>query len=582
MKGKRQICREATRAVLLYLQLCLFVFAPPLSVSSAQSLAPRRTAPGETGAKPASDALKRGEGLRRKWDLGAAEAAFREALAIDPTNLGAELGLARVARARFDYAGAIRSIERALALHPYSADALAEYGSTYIAAEEPSRAAAYIEMALRLEPSNAAAVIGGAGVDLLVRNYEGAILRLREFLTRDPQNSRAHATLARALVESNKNGEAAAEAQRAILLDPFDVEALNTLAFIRATERKPGEVRALARRGVSLDPLNVGARRLLSQYVDGRIGYEQKVGPAAREHYDRGRALKQGGKLREAVGEFEAALGLEPRYYRALVALGDVWLREGDYERAATAARLASDVDADGAVAHMELSYANRGLQERARIEIGGTDFAASYYARPATPSYELTREIFPNYELLARRQQVVIDRAVAPLARFLPGLARNKARHYLLAFDERVSDLGDFDDLDEEKTFDGRYYASIRGVGGRVTVSGIEYVELAAQGGFNTIAHEFAHQVHMAALGKQDVAIIRSLYESARREGRVLDYYAGVNEYEYFAQGYEAFISDHKRPSAGVTARHTSQELLTRDSQLYSFFKNLTAGKRS
>ena len=571
-----------TAAALFCLQLCLFVFAICLSPSDAQSLADRYGASAETRRSLAVDAVKRGEELRRKWDLVAAEAAFREALAVDETNLGAELGLARIARARFDYAGAIRSIDKALRHHPDSAAALVEYGSTYVAAEEPALARSYFEKALRLEPSNEAAIVGQAGVDLLLRNYDAAISRLRDCIIRNPQNSRAHVTLARALVEGNKNGEAATEAQRALLLDPFDVEALATLAFVRATERKPDEVRALARRAVALDPLNVGARRLLSQYVDGRIGYEQKIAPAARTHYDRGRALKQEGKLREAVGEFEAALRLEPRYYRALVALGDVWLREGDYDRAATAARLAKDVDADGAVAHMELSYANRGLQERARVEIGETDFAALYYAQPAAPSYELTREIFPNYKSLTRRQQVVIDRAVAPLARFLPNLARNKARHYLLAFDDRVSDLGDFDDLGEVKTFDGRYYASIRGVGGRVTVSGVEYIELAAQGSFHTIAHEFAHQVHIAALGKEDVKTIRRLYERARREGHMLDYYAAANEYEYFAQGYEAFISEHKRPSAGVTARHTKQELLMLDSELYAFLVNLTGRKGS
>jgi hypothetical protein len=264
------------------------------------------------------------------------------------------------------------------------------------------------------------------------------------------------------------------------------------------------------------------------------------------------------------------------------VALGDVWLREGDYERAATAARLAKEVDADGAVAHTELSYANRGMQEQARTKIGATDFAALYYGQPAPPSYELTREIFPNYKSLTRSRQIVIDRAVAPLAEFLPALARSKARHYLLAFDERVSDLGDFKDLDEEKTFDGRYYASIRGVGGRNTVSGIEYIELAAQGGFNTIAHEFAHQVHMTALSKEQVRAIRKMYERARREGLTLDFYAAANEYEYFAQGYEAFVSQQKRPSAGITARHTNQELLTRDPELHAFLMNLTKRKNS
>jgi len=147
-----------------------------------------------------------------------------------------------------------------------------------------------------------------------------------------------------------------------------------------------------------------------------------------------------------------------------------------------------------------------------------------------------------------------------------------------LLAFDQRPSDLRGFGDIADEKTFDGRYYASIRGVGGRVAVCGIEYLDQAARGGFNTIAHEFAHQVHIAAMGKSEVKEIRSLYERARREGRMLDYYAAANEYEYFAQGYEAFISDRKRPSAGVTARHTNRELFTSDPELYKFLVNLTA----
>jgi tetratricopeptide (TPR) repeat protein len=596
MKGKRQTYTDKIAAAFkiaallpahfcllpfaFCLSVCLSVFAFCLLPSSAQSLTPRFKSSAETRASLARDAAKRGEELRRKWELDRAETAFREAVAIDPKNADAKLGLARIAKARFDYAGALRLIESVAEQHPDSADALLEYGSLYIAAEEPARALTYFEKVLRLEPSNAAAIIGQAGVNLLMLNYASAVSKLREFLIRNPQNSRAHVMLARALVERNENREAAEEAQRALALDPFDVEALNMLAFVKAIERKPEEVRALARRAVSLDPFNVGARRLLSQYVDGRIGYEQKIAPAARIHYDRGRALKEEGKLREAVGELEAALRLEPRYYRALIALGDVWLREGDYERAATAARLAKNVDADGAVAHMELSYAYRGLQERARLEIGATDFAALYYSQPAPPSYELTREIFPNYKSLTRRGQIVIDRVVAPLARFLPSLARNKARHYLLAFDERASDLGDFYNVDEEKTFDGRYFASIRGQSGRLTVSGIEYLELAAQGGFNTIAHEFAHQVHMTALGKDDLKSIRKLYERARREGRMLDYYSASNEYEYFAQGYEAFISYHKRPSSSITARHTNKELLMRDVELHTYLMNLTKRK--
>jgi tetratricopeptide (TPR) repeat protein len=296
-----------------------------------------------------------------------------------------------------------------------------------------------------------------------------------------------------------------------------------------------------------------------------------------RSHYERGRALKQGGRLTEAAFELEAALRIEPRYYRALIALGDVWLRQSNYERAAIVAEQAVSVDPDGALAHLELSCAHRGIHERARIEIGAIDFAASFYSGPAQPAYALTSEVFPSYGSLTKREQVVIDRAVAALSAFLPKLVRKKARHYLLAFDQRPSDLHGFADVADEKTFDGRFYASIRGVGGRVTLSGIEYLDQAARGGFNTIAHEFAHQVHIAAMGSNELKAIRKLYERARREGRTLDYYAAANEYEYFAQGYEAFISDRKRPSAGVTARHTNAELLKRDPDLHKFLSTLT-----
>jgi tetratricopeptide (TPR) repeat protein len=327
---------------------------------------------------------------------------------------------------------------------------------------------------------------------------------------------------------------------------------------------------------VSLDTFNVGARRLLSQYLDGQTGYEQRVSELARAHYQRGQSLKRQGEFAKAILELESALAIEPRYYRALIGLGDLWLRQGNYERAAAIAKLAIAVDPEGSSAHLELSCAYRGINERARGEIGGVNFAELFYSHLAPPVYAKTREIFPDYASLTRRQQEVIDYAVAPLSLFLPKLARHKARHYLLPVDERPGELLGFADVADEKTFDGRYYASIRGVGGRIAVSGIEYLDQAARGGFNTIAHEFAHQVHIAALSKSEGKTIRKLYEQARREGRTLDYYAAANEYEYFAQGYEAFIASRKRPSAGVTARHTNHELLAQDPDLYRFLTKL------
>jgi tetratricopeptide (TPR) repeat protein len=558
---------------LLPFAFCLLPSTP--SLVSAQSASYRP--PDESSARLAREAARRAEELRRKWKITAAETAFRDAALLDPASQEAAIGLARIARGRFDYAEALRLLDRAAIFHPGSAEILTEYGAIYLAAEEPRRARAYFDKAAHLADDSTAILLGRAGVDLLERDYRSAEARLRRHLADNPRSSRALAMLARVLLEKNDTREAARSAAAAIALEPFDTDSLYTLAFAKATERKAKEVRALAEQVTALDPLNAGARRLLSQYLDGRAGLQQKVIEQARIHYERGSALKQEGRTSDALSEFEAALSIEPRYYRALIAVGDLWLREGDYERAATAARLALEVDPAGAGAHLELGYAHYGMQERARIEIGATDFAKLFYDEAAPPALHLTAEIFPNYKSLNRRQQIVIDRAVAPLAQFLPRLARNGARHYLLQFDQAVSDIREFDDVSDDKTFDGRYYASIRGVGGRITVSGIEYIEIAARGGFHTIAHEFAHQVHMAALSKEDAQAVRKLYERAKREGHLLDYYAAANEYEYFAQGYEAFISKRKRPSAGVTARHTNQELLALDPELHKFFVRLT-----
>jgi tetratricopeptide (TPR) repeat protein len=556
------------------------VFAALMLLSQLAQTAIARV-PIETPGKVAAEALRRGEELRRRWDLDGADREFREAASLNPSSLEAKIGQARIARVRIQYSRAIEVLKNAEMEHSSSSEIFDEYGAIYLAAEEPATARKYFLKALSISSADSAAKIGLAGVSLLERDYQGSIEQLRQVLASEPNNAAARATLARVLLETSRESDAAAEAHRAIELDEYNVEALYVLAYVRSSERKADESRKLSRRVVSLDPYDFAARRMLSQYLDGQAGYEQKVSDQARLHYSRSRSLRQDGAVEAAVAELQEALRIEPNYYRALIALAAIKLRNGELERAVEFARRATIVDPDGAVAQFELSWAYRGLNERARIEIGAIDFRALYYGKPAPPAFAITREIFPNYDSLTRRQQIVVDAAVGPLAMYLPKLAHQKARHYLLSFDQRPSDLHGFADVAGEKTFDGRFYASIRGVGGKVTVSGIEYLDQAALGGFNTIAHEFAHQVHIAALRPRETKEIRKLFEHARQEGRTLDYYAAANEHEYFAQGYEAFISERKRPSAGVTARHTNAELAAIDPELYAFLVRLTEKSR-
>ncbi len=495
----------------------------------------------------------------------------------DLLSLEATLNESKAARARFDFAESLRLLNHAAMFHKQSAELFAEYGNLYLDAEAIDQAEIYFNQALKLQTAYEAAIVGRAGVDLLRRDYTGAENKLRALLATKPQSAFVRTALARVLFDSNQTDKALAEAERVIASDKVNKDALYILAFVKATQGEAKAARALARQALELDPYNPNLRRLLSQYVDGHAGYTQKISRAANQYYEAGRELKKTGDLQAAARAFEQALLVEPRYYRALIALGDICLRGGEYERAARLAQTALTVDTDGASAHLQLCYASIGIRERGRIAIGAKDFAAEFFKQAAPPKFELTGEIFPNYKKLDAKQQQVIDVAVAPLAGFLPTLANKRARHYLLAFDERASEISGVEDVERERTADGRFFASLRGVGGRVTVSGLEYIDMAARAGYHTIAHEFAHQVQMIAMDRADLNAIHQLYVAAVRDNRALDYYAASDELEYFAQGYEAFTSLVKRPATGMTARHTRGELMARDPELYKFIESLT-----
>jgi tetratricopeptide (TPR) repeat protein len=497
----------------------------------------------------------------------------------------AALELARAARGRYDYARALRLLDELSRELPNSAEVLAEYGAVYLMAEQPDRARLFFDSALKNESSCVPAIIGGARVCLVEHNFTGAEQKIRRLLAHNSispeERSQAYSTLARVFLENNLNSEAQVEAERALALDDRNADACYILAFLKASERKPGEVRTLARRTLEIDPFNSGARRLLSQYVDGNRGYQQTPEPRAEQAYERGLKLETEGNIEAARIEFEYALRIQPRFYRALIALGGVMLRFGDYERAAQYGRFATEAEPEGAIGHLELSYACFGIQERARLEIGGTDFRSEFYSRRLPPVDEiLLGSLFPDYKLLSSRQQSAIKISVGPLAAFLPALARSGARYYFLPLDRRVTEIKGFENLAGKTTFDGRYYASIRGVGGHIALSGIEHLDSAARAGYNAVAHEFAHQVQSTAMGDDDLKSIRKLYQKAVRESRSLDYYAATNEYEYFAQGYEAYVSLYKRPAVGITARHTRKELMEKDPEFYRLLVRLEIGE--
>jgi tetratricopeptide (TPR) repeat protein len=230
-------------------------------------------------------------------------------------------------------------------------------------------------------------------------------------------------------------------------------------------------------------------------------------------------------------------------------------------------------------IAHRLLGEALYAQRTAASMALQDEAFLALTKAMPKPQTRELPiAEFVAGYGSLAPSRRMVVDRTAALFRKQLSKLVTVGGRHDLLAELERTTDAKARANLRGRRTFDGRVWDDVRGVGGMQAATGIEALDEASTFGFDTFAHEVAHQVHFFTFSPLQRAKVRSLYRTAMKERRCLDYYAASNEAEYFGQGVEAFVSLAKRPGGETTHGHTRFELLRIDPKLHAFIATLVS----
>ena len=249
----------------------------------------------------------------------------------------------------------------------------------------------------------------------------------------------------------------------------------------------------------------------------------------------------------------------------------------GDLDSAIRALTESLAADTGNPVLHRLLGEAL--FQRRAKESMAGDD-PVFVRLRDSLPELAVDRrklvEFIPAYAGLSPLRRSTVERAVGLFAAQLDKLLAIGARHDLLLETDRTTDAESRSLLRGKRTFDGRVWDDVRGIGGLRAATGIESLDEAAQFGFNTLVHEIAHQVHYYAVPHGERVKIRKLYTDGVSGGRCLDYYAASNEAEYFGQGVEAFASFGKRPGGETTHGHTRFELLRRDPALHEFIAGI------
>lgn len=271
--------------------------------------------------------------------LSEAEAAYRNALAIDPENIDALHFLGVIAYQLGRHQRAEELISQALSRNTSNAAAHNNLGNVLAAQGRRDEAIASYRRALSLAPEyvdahfNLAASLSARGeLNEAIACYQKAVALKSDF----PQ---AHFQLANALKEQGRLNEAIACYRNALAFMPDSAPIHNNLGSALLDQGRRDEALACFRKALALSPdfpeahYNLGNVLKDQGELEEAIACYQKTVALRSEfpeaHFNLGNAFRSRKRLDEAAGSYQAALALQPDFPDAHLRLGMTFADQG-------------------------------------------------------------------------------------------------------------------------------------------------------------------------------------------------------------------------------------------------------------
>jgi tetratricopeptide (TPR) repeat protein len=412
---------------------------------------------------------------------------------------------------------------------------------------DPVKAAEYFQKAISLNHNNLEAKYYLATILLDKNNRKDARKLFNEVISADFSFSAAHSMLGFMEFIDGNPEKAVKEIKTGLRVNPMDLRArtssgngMTTLTYKELEAGKPYLVQ-------TDEFINTG-----KQAVD----------------------LINQGKIRDARTLTDNLIKKYPENIHSYIQAGSLAVTIGEYEEAIAFFNKALSISQDYGLANNGLSIAIRGFiknQEKNSAKLNLDIFDYSQL------NMESLKKVFINYGDLPEKYQKIVKYSIFPLKNYLPVLAASGSTHYIIPLYERSTDYKFGVEYKNQRSFDYRLWDDIRGRGGFNSATGIEDLQGSYNLDFNTLTHEFTHQVHGFAMTQLQQEKIKVLFSLAKRDKRFLDYYAGSNEYEYFAQGVEAYNSTQGKQTLKATSKNTRALLYKTDKPLYDFIVEAT-----
>ncbi len=529
----------------------------------------------DVAARPADSSARAqlGSLLTANGQHDEAEAVLRGAPAGSAEDPALDLALARLYRLEYRFEEGQAALARAAALEPQSEEVRLLQGVYAIDRMDFDRATASFQSTLGANPRSAAALCGLAEVAYGLNRYTEAEGSIKRCLEADPNFGRAY--LFQSLIHRirQENDQWKAAGRKAAEVSPLDDDIRANLSnILMRGEKKLDEGYAQALLAFRINPLCYPAHNYIGNGWTSKT-YGPETFEGSPETAARIKALLGAGSealisrsLDEADKDYDEVLKLAQGNIRALIGKGTACYHRRQFRESLAWFRKALAVNPDYGLAHYGVAQSLLRLKDAVNVKLASI---GEQFAKRDEPEPPYLRDVFVNYGRLDPELQKIIRISVRPWRSFLR-LAKDKgATFYITPFHFLQSEAPHMAEIRGERTFDGRLWDDVKGLGGHNALSGEDWERDVRNLRFNVVAHEFTHQVH-GFFPKALLDEVKALYVKAKAERKTLDFYADFNEYEYLATGVEAYVSEAKLADQKVAYGHTRQELLDKDPELY------------
>ncbi|MGH7480632.1 MAG: hypothetical protein ACRELV_00625, partial [Longimicrobiales bacterium] len=428
-----------------------------------------------------------------------------------------------------------------------------------------------------------------ARIALLRQDFDAAERIARAVLARDESSARAHLLLADVAFWRMDPAGAEAPLRRALELDPYDADARFAYGYAIWRRVDATQLDAMAAHwdvALAVEPLHYlthwhwGNGHTNLTYAD----YAQPEDSLVDARLARADTLAAAGRIEAALAHArDVAAGHPESLLPALTRASLFYMayplpRALRLDSAETIFRRILERKPHYGPAHNGLAAVIKQRQFGVLAAYDSLEAVIAATPRPSDPAFQAVFDDVAAYP--GDRVAKMVWRQLGPGRAYVPLLRRLGETFTIPPLHVDLAEAMDAPYFRSATTFDNRQWMDIRGVGGGAT--GIEYVERGAHWERNVTAHEYVHLFHGNVMTDAEVRRIRALYHDAVANGRALDYYAANNESEYFAQGYEAWLSDRKVHPLNHKSMNTRDDLARKDPPLLEFIEALVARQRA